>query len=83
MMELRIFSTLKTFSDVSMYRLRKFSAPSFSDSDIWVENFLKNTQKIYDIGARDYLIVLLSFWESSTHFTRDNVIADEGMQILT
>jgi hypothetical protein len=28
-----------------------FSTPPFSDSDIWVENFLENTQKFYDGGA--------------------------------
>jgi hypothetical protein len=39
------------FSDLSMYRLRKFSALPFSDSDIKVENFLENAQKFYDIGA--------------------------------
>jgi hypothetical protein len=26
--------------------------PPFSDSDIWVENFLENTQRFYDGGAR-------------------------------
>jgi hypothetical protein len=35
---------------LSMSRI--FSTPPFSDSDIWVENFLENTQKFYDDGAR-------------------------------
>jgi hypothetical protein len=33
MMELEISSTLITFSDFSMYRLRKFSTPPFTDLD--------------------------------------------------
>jgi hypothetical protein len=33
-------------------RLRIFLAPPFSDSNIWVENSLKNTQAFYDVGAR-------------------------------
>jgi hypothetical protein len=52
MVELEIFSSLITFSDLSLYRPTKFSAPPFSDSDIRVENFLENAQKFYDIGAR-------------------------------
>jgi hypothetical protein len=36
---------------LNMYKLRNFSAPPFSDSDIRVENFLENTPKFYDIGA--------------------------------
>jgi hypothetical protein len=51
MVELEISLTLITFSDLDMYRLQKLSAPPFSDSNIWVENFLENTQKFYDIGA--------------------------------
>jgi hypothetical protein len=51
MVELEISSTLITSSVVSMYKLGKISAPSFTDSDIWLENFLENTQKFYDIGA--------------------------------
>jgi hypothetical protein len=54
-MELELSSTLLTLSDLSMYRLRKFSAPPFSDLDIWVENFLENAQKFYDIGAWSFL----------------------------
>jgi hypothetical protein len=32
-------------------RSRIFPTPPFSDSDIWVENFLENAQKFYDGGA--------------------------------
>jgi hypothetical protein len=49
MVELEISS----ISDLSMYRLKKFSAPPVLDLDIRVENFLENAQKFYDIGARN------------------------------
>jgi hypothetical protein len=44
-------------------RLRIFSTPPFFDSDIRVENFLENTQKFYDGGARldIYVIELYCF----------------------
>jgi hypothetical protein len=35
-----------------LLRLRIFPTPPLSDSDIWVENFLENTQTFYDDGAR-------------------------------
>jgi hypothetical protein len=68
MVELEISSTLITFLDVSMHRLRKFSAAAFSDSDIWVENFLKNTQKFYDIGAW----CLTDYFSVSTRLYNEN-----------
>jgi hypothetical protein len=49
--ELKIFQVW-TFSSLRMLSMsRIFPAPPFSDSDIWVENFLENTQKFYDGGA--------------------------------
>ena len=43
------FFTYFSLRMLSMSRI--FSTPPFSDSDIWVENFLENTQKFYDGGA--------------------------------
>jgi hypothetical protein len=39
-------------------RSRIFPTPPFSDSDNWVENFLENTQKFYDGGARSTCQIL-------------------------
>jgi hypothetical protein len=54
--ELRTFYVCAYFSLRMLSRLRIFSTSPFSDSDIWVENFLENTctQKFYDGGVRLY-----------------------------
>jgi hypothetical protein len=48
----RIFSIWAYLSLRMFSKLWIFSTSPFQDSDIWVENFLENTQKFYDGGAR-------------------------------
>jgi hypothetical protein len=53
--ELRIFSTLRRSSGLSMYRLRLFSALSLSDSEIGVENSLENTLSFMTVESGAYV----------------------------
>jgi hypothetical protein len=50
--EQRIFYVCTYLCLRMLSRSRIFPTLPFSDLDIWVENFLENTQKFYDSGAR-------------------------------
>jgi hypothetical protein len=48
--ELEIPSTMITFSDISLYRLKKFSAPPFSDSIFELKIFLRILKRFMTLG---------------------------------